>query len=226
MSTIAESVSRVRNGLKAVREDAFITDRFIYSLIMKYGKTLMERDNRVKNLFTNSKMFSEIPFFRLTQVTTIDGCYGSLIKGCKIMRSVDKLPKISTTKNGMMIKYVSSVDHSVQFIRTSPERYERMKNLSSFKYNKSKYYWILNDYIYVPDVDYEAISISALFEEGIGEFLCETGKKSSECTVMQENELPIPEYLLSEAEQNARTELLPMLQIPVDTSNDKQNIIR
>jgi len=36
MAAIGESISRVRNVLKAVKEDPFLTDRFIYSLIMKF----------------------------------------------------------------------------------------------------------------------------------------------------------------------------------------------
>ena len=31
MTTIGETISRVRNTLKAVKEDAFLTDRIIYS---------------------------------------------------------------------------------------------------------------------------------------------------------------------------------------------------
>ena len=37
-TTIGETVSRVRNTLKAVKEDAFLTDRFIYSVVSKFAK--------------------------------------------------------------------------------------------------------------------------------------------------------------------------------------------
>ena len=225
MSTISESISRVRNGLKAVKEEAFLTDRYIYSLLIKYGKSLIERENRTKNIYRNEKMFHEIPFFELTDVDIIETC-GAISTGCTIKRSIDKLPTISSVNGGVMIKYVSTIDHSVELKRTSPEKYNRMKNMSSFKYNKTKYYWISNGYIYVPDVDYEAISISAAFEEDISQYLCDTGTTKTICTNMQEGELPIPEHLLSEVEQYVRQEIMPMLQIPVDSSTDKQNIIR
>ena len=45
MTTIGESISRVRNALKAVKEDAFLTDRQIYFVISKYGKTLLKRED-------------------------------------------------------------------------------------------------------------------------------------------------------------------------------------
>jgi len=45
MTTIGEAISRVRNTLKAVKEDPFLTDRNIYFLITKYGKTLIKRED-------------------------------------------------------------------------------------------------------------------------------------------------------------------------------------
>ena len=43
MTTVGEAISRVRNTLKAVKEDAFLTDRVIYYSIMKYAKALIKR---------------------------------------------------------------------------------------------------------------------------------------------------------------------------------------
>ena len=40
MTTIGETISRVRNTLKAVKEDAFLTDRIIYSSLFPKTKDL------------------------------------------------------------------------------------------------------------------------------------------------------------------------------------------
>ena len=45
MTTIGEAISRVRNTLKAVKEDAFLTDRTIYYSMIKYGQTLLKRED-------------------------------------------------------------------------------------------------------------------------------------------------------------------------------------
>ena len=45
MTTIGDAVSRVRNTLKAVKEDPFLTDRAIYSALTKYGQTLLKRED-------------------------------------------------------------------------------------------------------------------------------------------------------------------------------------
>ena len=58
MTTIGEAISRVRNTLKAVREDPFLTDRAIYFLIIKYGKTLLKREDNQNRLMKISSLFS------------------------------------------------------------------------------------------------------------------------------------------------------------------------
>jgi hypothetical protein len=40
MATIADVVSRIRGQVKAGVQDAFVTDRYIYSLIEKYAQFL------------------------------------------------------------------------------------------------------------------------------------------------------------------------------------------
>ena len=55
MTSIGEAISRVRNTLKAVREDPFLTDRNIYFLLIKYGKTLLKREDNQNKLRRQSE---------------------------------------------------------------------------------------------------------------------------------------------------------------------------
>lgn len=226
MSTIAESISRIRNGIKAVKEEAFITDRFIYSILNKYATALIERENKINNIFKNSKLFDELPYVELIDVPVIDNCYVKMDTGCYIKRSKDKLPKIKTLKYGVAIKYVSSIDKTTTLNQTSQERYAMMTRSSNFKYNKGKYYWLSNGYLYIPNVKWDAVSMSAIFDEDVSSWKCSSDEKSNECDAMQDKEFPIPEHLLAECEQMTRQELIVLTQIPYDTSNDKQNIVR
>ena len=50
MATIAEVVSRVRESIKADNENAFITDRYLYSLIIKFAQLLMRRQDHTNKL--------------------------------------------------------------------------------------------------------------------------------------------------------------------------------
>lgn len=226
MATIGESISRIRNSMKAVKEEVFITDRIIYSLLSKYSKALIERDNKINNIFKNSSLFKELPYVELIDVDSVDNCFSNFSTGCKIKRSRNKLPEFSKVKGTIAIKYVATLDKSIRLLEINPSRYSTIQSSSSYKYNKSKYYWISNGYIYVPDVQWDAICMSAIFDGDVSDWQCDTEGKENYCETRQENEFLIPEHLIAECEQMTLSELLMLFKIPVDTSTDKQNLIR
>ena len=47
---INESISRLRGQVKAEVQDAFVTDRYLYSLIVKYAQVLMRRQDFANKL--------------------------------------------------------------------------------------------------------------------------------------------------------------------------------
>lgn len=228
MTKIVESISRVRNSMKIVNDDAFITDRYIYSLIVKYGKTLVYRDSKKLNILNNPIMFKEIPCFRLKEIDVVDNCCIGINTGCKVMVSVEPLPEITSIDNGPVIKAVTTIDGSKTLIRTTKEQYYQMKKSTSFKYNTNKYYWIENNHIYVPDVMWESVRISAMFNEDINDLLCPNSNlgDNSKCKYFQDGELQIPEYLLSEAEQMTLQEMMLSIKVQPDIQDDNQHIMR
>ena len=50
MVTIGDVVSRVRSQVKAEIQDAFVTDRYLYSLVLKYAKLYMRRQDSANKL--------------------------------------------------------------------------------------------------------------------------------------------------------------------------------
>lgn len=220
-----ESISRIRNILKAVKEDSFLTDRLIYSLIMKYAKTLMQRDLKLVNLFKNSSLFKEDPCVVLIDVDRVDACCIDINTGCTFKRSKDKLPTITNLSNGPVIRAVSTLDYSVQVHKTEPSLYANMTKIPSFKYNKRKYYWFIDGYLYIPDVDWEGVRVQAMFEEIINKNLCGIDEKNI-CIPEQERDINIPDYLFSEIENLARQEFLTAGHIPSDGADDSQNVMR
>lgn len=220
-----ESISRIRNILKAVKEDSFLTDRLIYSLIMKYAKTLMQRDLKLVNLFKNSSLFKEDPCVVLIDVDRVAACCIDINTGCTFKRSKDKLPTITNLSNGPVIRAVSTLDYSVQVHKTEPSLYANMTKIPSFKYNKRKYYWFIDGYLYIPDVAWEGVRVQAMFEEIINKNLCGIDEKNI-CIPEQERDINIPDYLFSEIENLARQEFLTAGQIPSDGADDSQNVMR
>jgi len=220
MTTIGEAISRVRNTLKAVKEDAFLTDRNIYFLLTKYGQTLLKREDNQFRLMKISSIFQVLPYLELIDVDKVEaGCIG-IYSGCYFKRTKEKLPTILDGVFGPIIRTVSSIDGTIELYRTDPGTWVSMTKTTTFKYNKNKYFWYLNGYLYFPNIDWEAIRMEAIFEGQAD--TCTT----DDCLVMQDQLLPFPEYLFSEIEQFAVKELTISLQAPSDNADDSQNLLR
>ena len=225
MTKVGESISRVRNVLKTVKEDPFMTDRFIYSLIMKYGKTLIKRESKLENLFKNISLFKELPCVELIEVDKVEACCMSIKTACTYKRSKEKLPAMTDMDNGPLIRLISTLDYSQKVHRSQPDLYTNMANSSGFEYNTRRYYWIIDEYLFIPNVDWEAVRIQAMFDDDISPELCHIGDQTI-CIAAQDRDLSIPEHLFSEIENLVRQEILTAGKIPSDGADDSQNVMR
>lgn len=220
MTTIGEVISRVRNTLKAVKEDAFLTDRTIYSSLLKYSKTLAKREDNQYRLMKISSIFQVLPYIELIDVDKVEaGCIG-VYSGCYFKRSKDKIPSILDGMFGPIIRTVSSIDGTIELYRTEPGTWISMTKTTTFKYNKNKYFWYLNGYMYFPNIDWEAVRMEAIFEGQVD--TCTT----DDCLIKQDQPFALPEYLFSEVEQFVIKELTLSMQVPGDGPDDSQNTFR
>jgi hypothetical protein len=105
--------------------------------------------------------------------------------------------------------------------RTDPGTWVSMTKTTTFKYNKKPYFWYLNGYVYCPNIDWDAIKMEAIFEGNVD--ICDP---AAECLVRQDETLPLPEYLFAEVEQLVVKELTMLMSVPVDSTDDGQNILR
>ena len=220
MTTIGETISRVRNTLKAVKEDAFLTDRIIYSSLLKYSQTLIKREDNQFRLMKISSLFRVLPYIELIDVDKVEaGCLG-IYSGCYFKRSKEKIPGILNGMAGPIIRTTSSIDGTIEMFRTDPGTWVSMTKTTTWKYNRNFYFWYLDGYIYCPNVDWEAIRMEAIFEGTIE--TCDT----KECIVRQDEPFSLPEYLFSEVEQFVIKELTMTISIPTDGPDDSQNTLR
>jgi hypothetical protein len=220
MTTIGEAISRVRNTLKAVKEDPFLTDRTIYFSLIKYAQTLIKREDNQFKLMKMSQIFKVLPYVELIDVDKVEaGCIG-VYSECYFKRSKDKLPSILDGMFGPIIRTTSSIDGSIEMFRTDPGTWISITKSTTFKYNKRPYFWYLNGYIYCPNVDWDAIRIEAIFD-GVLE-TCDTDP----CALRQDDPFVLPDYLFSEVEQFVIKELTMSLQVPSDGADDSQNTLR
>ena len=114
MTTIGEAVSRIRGQLKAEVQDAFMTDRYIYSLILKYAQLLMRRQDNANKLMKFNSVWQSLNFIELIEIDKVEaGCVG-IESGSTIMRTKLKLPTFMEGYWGPLIRSVTSIDGSIK----------------------------------------------------------------------------------------------------------------
>lgn len=222
MTTIGESIARVRGIMKGSNEDSFLTDRFVYSIISKYAKMILRRQQNEKKLMMHDDLFRYLPFVNLIEVDKIEADCAPIKSGCTIMRTKNKLPKMFAGQKGPLIRKVYSIDGGTDIIKTSPATYVAIANKSCNKYDKTLYYWYKNGHLYFPH-DIEGVMVEALWEDALDDYCTLDG---DECTSMQDLQLPLPDYLFAEVEQMAEQEFSMTIRIPDDGADDGQNVLR
>lgn len=222
-TTIGEVVSRVRNQLKAVKQDPFLTDRFIFSLIQKHAHWLMKREDSKNRLMRFSSVIQTLGHIDLIDVDKVEACCAGITSDCTIKRTKDKVPAFMQGYYGPLIRAVTSVDGSQVMQPTNPTTYTAMANTKKFKYNKTKYYWYLDGHLFMPNLDWEAIRIEGIFEDDITRINCDD---TDDCIPRQQQSFNVPDYLHGEIESNVIKDFTITLQVPPDFIPDKQNILR
>ena len=223
MTTIGEAVSRLRGQLKAEVQDAFMTDRYIYSLILKYAQLFMRRQDSSNKLMKFNSVWQALNFIELEEVDKVEAHCTGIQSGCTIQRTKHKLPMFMEGYWGPLIRTVSSIDGATEIQPTSPGTYTSMTKTTSFKYNKNKYYWFLNDRLYFPNIEWDAVKLEGVFEGDISNWTCDT---DDDCVPHYLQSINIPEFLFAEIESQIMNVLMNSLKIPAEDAHNKQNINR
>lgn len=225
-TTKGYAISRVRNSIKAVKEDPFVTDRYLWSLITKYAKLFIKRQDNINKLLRFRSFFRTLPCLELIEVDKIEACCAGIQSGCTIMRTKDKIPTPFEGPYGPLFRTISSIDGSIEVYLTEPGTYTSITKTTTFKYNKNKYFWYLNGYLYFPNIEWDAVRVEGVWEDDISGIACDGSDNTTGCALMQDQQTNIPEDLFAEIEQQVRAELFPQAQLPPDQPNDKQSIFR
>jgi len=223
MTTIGEAISRIRGQIKAKSEDAFMTDRYIYSLIKKYAQLFMRRQDNANKLMKFNSVWQELKYVELIEVDRVEASCVGLSSGCIIKRSKHRLPTFMQGYWGPLIRTVSSIDGGIEVQPTQPGTYTSMSKTTTFKYNNTKYYWFLDGYIYLPNVKWDAVKLEGVFEEDISKWTCDT---DDDCVPRYLQNLYIPEFLFSEIEGQIFNTAINTIKIPTEDGDNKLNANR
>jgi hypothetical protein len=219
--TVGEAISRVRNMVKAVKQDANITDRFLYSVIMKHARFFMHRQDNLNRIMKYNSVFQTLNFVELIDVDVAEAqCYG-VDTGCYFKRTKKKLPRMIEGYYGPLLRSVTSMDLSQQALPTFPITFQQISKQSTFKYNNKKYYWYLNGYLYFPNLQWDAVRLEGVFEEDVSSLNCDT---TDDCIAITAQKINVPEFLFSEIEQLVMRDLGVMIQIPSDPGQNASSV--
>ena len=219
--TIGNIISRVRNQIKASKQDTFMTDRVLYSFILKHAQWLMKREDSKSRLLSFNSVIQTLEFVELIDVDKVMACCTGIKSDLQIKRTKEKMPSFMQGYWGPLIRTIASLDGSTELQPILPSTFIKMANSKNYKYNKTLYYWFLDDYIYFPNLDWDAVRIEGIFEDDIQLFTC----KDDACILRSSQPFNIPDYLYAELESEVLKDMMNMSQFPTD-SPDKQSTFR
>ncbi|HEY4062329.1 MAG TPA: hypothetical protein VGM30_10535 [Puia sp.] len=223
MRTIGEVVSRVKNLMKGVKQDAFLTDRFVFALLLKHAKFLMRRQDSQNKVMKFNPVFQTLDFVELEEIDKVQAKCVGLSSNCTIKRTREKLPTFMEGYWGPLIRSVTSLDGSEEFMPTYPTTFINISRQKNFRYNTTRYYWFLGGYLFFPNLEWDAIRIEGVFEDDISSYNCDC---EDDCIPKQDQQFNVPDFLDSDMDKMILQDLGIMEQTPADNKDDKQSVLR
>jgi hypothetical protein len=220
---IGDIISRIRREVKAVRQDAFLSDRFLYALAVKHANWLMKREDGANKLLKFDSIVQVLPYVELIETDTVEAACRGIGSNCIIKRTKSPVPELFDGYSGPLFRTLTSLDGKEEVNLTDPITYMHMTKQSSHKYNKSFYAWFINHHLFFPNIEWDAVRIEGIFSGDISGYGC---ADCPHCTPRQEQAFNVPGYLHGELENHVINDLKVLLSIPPDLNDDKQSLTR
>lgn len=190
--TKRQVVSRLRGDLKEVSGDSVLSNRHLYDAFWTAGKLLLQRENDSQKL-KSIRNFKEYNLKTEEVDILADSCVPKECIGCRV-----KIPKPVFSKNGLIYRFLGTPDNSISFNIVTPFEFA---NKLKLKGNKSKYAYIMGDYLYLSTC-YPCVKLIGLFDED------STAKEG--CSIL-DDEVEVPDYLIENALRMAKENLMIFL---------------
>lgn len=234
MTTIGDVVARLRNSIKEVSDDSVFSNRYLWNTYLTALRQLIKQDSVAGKIYSTSEVWVPI----CIQMEPINSLYCNcfcLPYDKQVYRSTQKLPKFLESTDGIIYRWLATPDMSRTFVIVSPFQYQVK---SKIKYNREKYAFIHDGYLYTPNHEYQLLSMSAFFEESVDDFMCgkpqgtipeeiplnETSALLGECGKKLYERVQLPAYLEDAVIKMARAELLPLTQVRTDEHPNANNV--
>lgn len=198
MTSLGELISQVKNNFRLTHADRRITNKYIYSLIRKHTEWVNKTESERKKLNKSDDIWQTLSCVDVIPVPTTDDCCKYNGPSCVIYRTKEKLPDIYENTWGSLIKQVSTIDGSQQFNHIKFTEWTRKQNNPTSKYDKTKYFFYRNGYLYFPNIKYELVSVTAYFKDNVAKYnVCDGEPTEDACKSAIDSEWRVPGHLES-----------------------------
>ena len=205
-------VSEITNDLRALNIDDRISPRYILSKGRGYAEVYIKRENDQRKLYDYDDIWLTVPCIAMEPSNNIE-CCGISIPKCKTwMKSKKKIPELYLTGQGPAVKELQSLRGDLTFNKTTPRDYEKIMK-RRYQNKDFKYFWFENDYLVIPDVEVEFVTLVAFFKDKKqGKLLSECPEKvcgvdDTLCSFPMDESFPCPGYLMAQVKLDTITNL-------------------
>lgn len=214
----------VINGVKQHNADSRLSKRKVYSMLWRIAKKLIDRDIQSKKIWRQSSLFQTI-CIELRESNKIECECVELPYDCTIYKSKNKLPKLYNSIIGYVVNGITTIDGSKDITYTTKISAVRKIKI---KGNTSIYAYIQDEYLYLVGAEYEAVSLTGLFEENVDKFRCgytepiDNSNNIFNCKNWLDEKSIIPDKLLDDTIKMTIDELTRSFsQMQYDQNNNK-----
>lgn len=158
MRVIGDAISQIRTATRQFTADAKLTDRDIFSIMLKHSKWLIAQEADKLQISEQESLFVPYNCVDIIPVPVEDECC-RYTSGCKIYRTKNPLPEMWQDSKGSIIRSVTTIEWSKDLTKTTLEKWIKMSGDANFKYNKEAYFFLRNGYMYFPNRKWKSVSI-------------------------------------------------------------------
>lgn len=202
MQTLRSAVSDIINDLRAYNLDDKFSFRFLSNKLMGKIDIFVKQDSDLRTLFSINEIWKPIPCIELEDAPN-EVCSEFYDGDYILKRSKRKIPRVYTGRSGNFIK-ILNVTGSNEYKQIKSFEYKDIKN-REYKNKKTKYFWIENDYLYIPDVEIEEVKGIGMFKYSVE--VDHFNKSCDECYKPLDSDILVPDYIVDLAKTATLTEL-------------------
>lgn len=193
--------------------DSLISNRAILSLGKEIALKYIRQAINSRKLVGDPNIYTTIPCLELIEVPISECC--SYISNCTVARSKYRLPKIAGSNYGLNIEGVRTMQN-IKMQPSTPSQYENIVKLKLR--NNNIYYWVFNDHLYVSSPDIALVSITALFEGEVEDYLLKCGDTDEDdCPENPyDQDFKAPSYMLADIKKETESLLLATYKRSID----------